>query len=61
MNVTVVGLLVLIITAGVFAWCLPRHGKTHRFVGTEFEPYVAVGIVAGVAFGACMIFSGLTR
>jgi len=31
------GLLVLTITALVFAVCLPRGGKLHRFVGTEFE------------------------
>ena len=33
----------------------------HSFVGTEFELYVAVGIVAGVALDACMVFNGLTR
>ena len=49
MDLTAAGLLVLI-TQLLFAWCLPRHG-----IGTEFEPYVPVGIVAGVALGACMV------
>jgi hypothetical protein len=28
---------------------LPRGGKTHRFVGTELEPYIAVAFCAAVA------------
>lgn len=52
------GVAVLLLTAIVFWACLPRGGKTHRFVGTEFEPYVGVGICAGVALGSTMILSG---
>lgn len=45
----IVGLVVFAITAGLFVYCLPRGGKMHRFVGTEFEPYVAVAFTAGGA------------
>jgi len=60
MHLAWTGVLVLIVTGAVFALCLPRNGKTHRLVGTEFEPYVAVALVAGIALGFSMVFSGLT-
>src|SRR6267142_7023594 len=36
------GGVVLAVTSGLFWFCLPRGGETHRFVDTELEPYVAV-------------------
>jgi hypothetical protein len=57
MVLLVTGILVLLLTAVVFFSCLPRGGKRHRFVDTEFEPYVAVGICAGVALGFSMALS----
>jgi hypothetical protein len=39
--------------------CLPRGGKTHRFVGTELEPYVAVAFCAAVALGFTLMLSGI--
>jgi hypothetical protein len=51
------GIAVLVVTAATFWYCLPRNGKMHRFVGTEFEPYVAVALVCGVAMGGSMILS----
>ena len=53
------GVAVLLLTTTVFVCCLPRHGKTHRFVGTEMEPYVAVAICADVALGFCLVLSGV--
>jgi hypothetical protein len=53
------GLAVWVITGTLFWYSLPRHGKVHRFVGTELEPYVAVAFCAGVALGGCMIFSSI--
>ena len=61
MDLVWLGVLVLLATGMVLAYLLPRHGKTHRLVGTEFEPYVAVALVASFAVGFCMIFSGLIR
>jgi len=59
MTLLLSGAAVLLVTAIVFWSCLPRGGKMHRFVGTEMEPYVAVGICAGVALGFCMILSAV--
>ena len=48
-----------VITAGVFWYSLPRDGKTHRFVGTELEPYVAVTFCSGFALSFTMILSAV--
>ncbi len=53
------GVGVFILTAIVFWSCLPRGGKMHRFVGTEFEPYVGVAFCSAVALGLTMILSGV--
>lgn len=53
------GLVVLIVTIGLFIFLLPRGGKTHRLVGTEAEPYVAVLITAGVALSFTLTLSGI--
>ena len=55
----VAGVVVLAITVAVFIALLPRHGKMHRFVGTEFEPYVSVALCAGTALGLTMLLSGV--
>jgi hypothetical protein len=52
------GVAVFIATAIVFWYCLPRGGKTHRFVGTELEPYVGVAFCSAVALALTMILSG---
>ena len=43
----------------IFWFSLPVGGQTHRFVGTEFEPYFAVLICADVALGFTMILSSV--
>ena len=43
------GGIVLAVTSALFWFCLPRGGKTHRFVETELEPYVGVAFCAGFA------------
>ena len=53
-----VGLAVFIVTAVAFWYCLPRRGKVHRFVGTEFEPYVGVVFCAAVALACTLMLSG---
>ena len=53
-----IGIVILAVTAVVFWYCLPRGGKLHRLVDTEFEPYVGVAFCSAVALGLTMILSG---
>ena len=52
------GVGIFILTAISFWYCLPRDGKTHRFVGTEFEPYVGVAFCSAIALSLTMLISG---
>jgi hypothetical protein len=52
------GIAVLIVTAVVFRAFMPRGGKAHRFVGTEWEPYIGVAFCSAVALGFTMLLSG---
>jgi hypothetical protein len=54
-----IGAVVLSATGAIFWYCLPRGGKTHRFVGTELEPYVGVAFCSGIALGFTMLLSGI--
>ena len=53
------GTVILVVTAIVFWYCLPRDGKTHRFVGTEWEPYVGVAFCSAIALSLTMLLSGV--
>ncbi len=55
----IAGLAILVLTGIVFWSCLPRGGKTHRFVGTEFEPYVGVAFTTAVALSLTLSLSGV--
>ena len=59
MNLLLSGATILIIGAALFWYCLPRGGQTHRFVGTELEPYVAVAFCAAVALSLTLMLSGV--
>jgi hypothetical protein len=59
MALLISGLVVLILTGITFWYCLPRDGKTHRFVDTEWEPYVGVAFCAAVALALTMALSGV--
>jgi hypothetical protein len=48
-------------TVVLFWSLLPRGGRTHRFVGTEFEPYVAVLLTSMVALSFTMILAGVLQ
>jgi hypothetical protein len=52
------GIAVMIVTGIVFWLFLPRGGKVHRFVGTEWEPYIGVAFCTAVALGCTMMLSG---
>jgi hypothetical protein len=54
----IAGAVVFALTAVVFWYCLPRDGKTHRFVGTELEPYVGVAFCSAIALSFTLILSG---
>jgi hypothetical protein len=53
------GVIVFVLTAIMFWYCLPRDGKLHRFVDTEWEPYVGVAFCSAVALGLTMMLSGV--
>jgi hypothetical protein len=53
------GIMVFLLTGAVFLALLPRGGKRHRWVDTEWEPYISVAICAGVALSFTMTLSGL--
>jgi hypothetical protein len=59
MGLLVSGVVVFVLTAIVFWYCLPRDGKLHRFVDTEWEPYVGVAFCSAVALGLTMMLSGV--
>jgi hypothetical protein len=58
MVLLIVGTVVFVLTGIAFWYCLPSDGKTHRFVGTEWEPYVGVAFCAAVALALTMMLSG---
>jgi hypothetical protein len=53
------GVVVFVLTGTVFWYCLPRDGKLHRFVGTEFEPYVGVAFCSAIALSFTLMLSGV--
>ena len=53
------GIAVLVVTVVVFIAFLPRGGKLHRFVDTEWEPYIGVAFCSGVALGLTMTLSAI--
>jgi hypothetical protein len=59
MDLLVSGASIFAVGAGLFWYCLPRGGKTHRFVGTELEPYVAVAFCTAVALSFTLMLSGI--
>jgi hypothetical protein len=53
------GIVVFLVAGAVFLALLPRGGKRHRWVDTEWEPYISVAICAGVALSFTMTLSGV--
>ena len=61
MFLLVCGVVVLVITGAIFLALLPRGGRTHRWVNTEWEPYISVAICSGVTSSAITTnFGGAT-
>ena len=59
MGLLIIGIVVFVVTGAVFWALLPRGGKTHRFVNTEWEPYISVAICSGLALAFTMSLSGI--
>jgi hypothetical protein len=57
--IVLAGIVVMLITSALFLYSLPRGGKTHRFVDTELEPYIAVAFCGGFALAFTMILAGV--
>ena len=53
------GIGVFVVTGVVFAALLPRGGYRHRWVDTEWEPYISVAICSGLALAFTMTLSGV--
>jgi hypothetical protein len=59
MGVLIAGIVVFAATSAMFARCLPRGGRTSRYVGTRLEPYIALGFCGGFALGVTMILASI--
>ena len=56
------GIALLIFAGAIFRFSLPRAGRSAEFVGTQWEPYVTILIIAGIrswrtahSIGSCLI------
>ena len=59
MGALIAGIAIFAATLGIFAYCLPRAGRSVRFLDTQLEPYIAVALCAGFALGVTMILSSI--
>jgi hypothetical protein len=59
MLLMVSGIVVFLVTIGIFWSLLPRGGKRHRWVDTELEPYISIALCAGIALSFTMTLSGV--
>ena len=50
-----IGFGILAVTLLLFWRTLPRNGKTHALVGTNWEPYFVIVFVGGAALGIGMM------
>lgn len=56
------GIILLFVTAVVFARLRPRNGVVHPFLASRIRnELVAIGIVLGVALGMALIIQGAVR
>ena len=51
----IIGIGILLATLLSFWRVLPRNGKVHRLVGTQWEPYFAIVFVGGVGLGVGLV------
>jgi uncharacterized membrane protein len=51
----ILGVAVLAATIAALIYCMPRGGKSHRLIGTEWEPYLGVALTSGLVLGVMML------
>jgi hypothetical protein len=54
----VLGFVAFGVALALFKLCLPHGGETRWFVGTQWEPYVAVGITLALVVGLGLVLAG---
>ena len=59
MGVLIAGVATFFVTGAILWFLLPRHGKMHRWVNTELEPYISVALCSGFALAFTMTLSGV--
>ena len=55
----VLGFVALGVVLVLFKLCLPQGGIVRWFVGTQWEPYVAVGITVALVVGLGLVGAGV--
>ena len=55
------GVVVLLGTGALFWLCLPREGREPLVTSNEAARYVPIVIIAGVACGLALIFTGASH
>jgi hypothetical protein len=55
----IIGIIALVVFGAALYYSIPRGGKTARFVGSEWEGYIVVAMISGIAMGAILTVSSL--
>ena len=55
----IIGIIALVVFGTALYYSMPRGGKTARFVGSEWEGYIVVAMISGIATGAILTVSSL--
>jgi hypothetical protein len=55
------GVALVLLSAAAFFYSLPRGGKLARFVGSQWEGYIVVAMIAGLGVGVMLVISGATQ
>jgi hypothetical protein len=56
--VLIAGIVSVLLAGGLLTYSLPRRGKVAWFVGSQWEPYITILIVAGLALGVLFAVTG---
>jgi hypothetical protein len=53
------GIVLIALVVALFVYSLPRKGKPAGFVGTPWEPYIAILLISGLGLGVLVTVSGV--